>query len=43
MRVLFVEDSERLQTYVTEGLRQAGYAVDTAVDGEEGRWAAENC
>lgn len=42
MRVLFVEDSERLQTYVTEGLRQAGYAVDAALDGEEGLWAAEN-
>ena len=42
MRVLFVEDSERLQHYVTEGFRQAGYAVDGARDGEEGLWAAED-
>ena len=42
MRVLFVEDSNRLQDYVTEGFRQSGYAVDSALDGEEGLWAARN-
>ncbi len=42
MRVLFVEDSKRLQDYVAEGLRQAGFAVDVAGDGEEGLWAAES-
>ena len=40
MRVLLVEDSKRLQTYVSKGLRQAGYAVDVAGDGEEGLWMA---
>lgn len=34
MGVLFVEDSQRRQTYVGKGLRQAGYAVDVAGDGE---------
>jgi len=42
VRVLFVEDSRRLQDYVAEGLRQAGYVVDLAGDGEEGLWAAES-
>ena len=42
MRVLFVEDSTRLQDYVAEGLRQEGFAVDVAGDGEEGLWAAES-
>ena len=40
MRVLVVEDSVRLRTYVGKGLRHAGYAVDTAADGEEGMWMA---
>lgn len=42
MRVLLVEDSSRLQAYVAEGLRQAGFAVDVAGDGEAGLWAAES-
>jgi len=41
VRVLVVEDSARLRTYVSKGLRQAGYAVDVADDGEEGLWMAE--
>ena len=40
MRVLLVEDSERLRRYVSLGLRQAGYAVDVAEEGEEGLWLA---
>jgi len=40
MRILLVEDSERLQTYLSKGLRMAGYAVDSARDGEEGLWLA---
>ncbi len=40
MRVLFVEDSERLQTYISKGLRRAGCAVDSAMDGAEGLWFA---
>ena len=42
MRVLVVEDSKRLQTYVCKGLRQRGYAVDAASDGEEGLFLAES-
>jgi DNA-binding response OmpR family regulator len=40
MRVLLVEDSERLQRSVGTGLRKAGYAVDVTGDGEEGLWYA---
>ena len=40
MRILLVEDSERLQRYVSKGLRMAGWAVDVAGDGEEGLWLA---
>ena len=40
MRILLVEDSERLQTYLGRGLRKVGYAVDVAGDGEEGLWFA---
>ena len=36
MRILFVEDSERLRRSVSDGLRKAGYAVDAAADGEDG-------
>jgi DNA-binding response OmpR family regulator len=36
LRVLVVEDSERLRRAVTETLRRSGYAVDEAVDGEIG-------
>jgi len=36
MRILFVEDSERLRRSVSHGLRKSGFAVDTAPDGEEG-------
>jgi len=36
MRVLLVEDSARLRTYLARGLQRAGFAVDTAADGEEG-------
>lgn len=42
MRLLFIEDSARLQSSVGRGLRKAGYAVDIAGDGEEGLWLAES-
>src|SRR5689334_996918 len=42
MRVLFIEDSPRLQQSVGTGLRKAGFAVDVAADGEEGLWMAES-
>lgn len=40
MRVLLVEDSDRLRQSVGTGLRRAGYAVDLSADGEEGLWYA---
>ena len=36
MRVLVVEDDKKIAAFVMNGLRQAGYAVDHAPDGEEG-------
>jgi DNA-binding response OmpR family regulator len=36
VRVLFVEDSERLRRSVSSGMKRSGFAVDTAGDGEEG-------
>lgn len=41
MRVLLVEDSKILLRTVRRALRHAGFAVDTAADGEEGLSAAE--
>ena len=40
MRVLLVEDSTRLRTYLARGLQRAGFAVDTAADGEDGLYCA---
>jgi two-component system response regulator PhoP len=36
MRVLVVEDEDPLRKQLTERLKEEGYAVDTAADGEEG-------
>src|SRR6516225_11966265 len=36
MRVLVVEDDEKIASFVTKGLKQNGYAVDHAADGEHG-------
>jgi len=40
MRLLLVEDSPRLQRSLGQGLRQRGFAVDSALDGIEGLWFA---
>lgn len=42
MRVLLVEDSQRLQASIGKALRKSGYAVDASGDGEEGLWLAES-
>ncbi|MCA9430596.1 MAG: response regulator [Candidatus Omnitrophica bacterium] len=42
MKVLVVEDSRRLRTYIKAGLEDVGYAVDSAGDGEEGLWLAQS-
>lgn len=41
MRVLIVEDEPDLLTGIARALRDEGYAVDTAVDGEDGLFKAE--
>jgi len=41
MRLLIVEDSDRLRQTLTTALRKSGYAIDAAADGEEGQWLAE--
>jgi DNA-binding response OmpR family regulator len=41
MRLLIVEDEHDLATALARGLRQQGYAVDIAVDGEQGWELAE--
>ena len=41
MRVLLVEDSERLRRSLAAALKKSGYAVDAVGDGKEGLWLAE--
>jgi two-component system OmpR family response regulator len=36
MRVLVVEDDKKIASFVVNGLKQSGYAVDHCQDGEEG-------
>lgn len=36
MRILVVEDDRTIRNFVEQGLKEAGFAVDTAADGEEG-------
>jgi len=36
MRILLVEDDAKIASFITKGLKAAGYAVDHAADGEEG-------
>lgn len=43
MRLLIVEDEPRLLRTLSKALREEGYAVDAAEDGEEGAFKALNC
>lgn len=36
MRLLIVEDDTKIASFISAGLKQAGYAVDHAADGEDG-------
>jgi two-component system OmpR family response regulator len=36
MRILIVEDDRKIASFIAQGLRAAGYAVDCASDGEQG-------
>lgn len=40
MRILVVEDDKRVAGALRRGLEAEGYAVDVALDGEDGRWLA---
>ncbi|WP_164157903.1 response regulator transcription factor [Sandarakinorhabdus rubra] len=42
MRILVVEDEPNLNRQLKQALEQAGYAVDAAVDGEEGHYLGSN-
>jgi two-component system OmpR family response regulator len=42
MRILVVEDEPDLLAGLAQALREEGYAVDTANDGEDGAYKAEN-
>lgn len=42
MRLLLIEDSEKLQYHLSEGLRKLGYDVQVTGDGREGLWYAQS-
>ena len=42
MRVLVVEDDAAIASFIARGLREAGFAVDAAADGNEGLIKAES-
>src|SRR5262245_29102882 len=41
MRILVVEDDRKIASFVVNGLKQSGYAVDHCPDGEEGLTKAQ--
>src|SRR5712675_808413 len=41
MRILVVEDDKKIASFVVNGLKQSGYAVDHASDGETGLFQAQ--
>jgi len=41
MRILLVEDEEKIASFVARGLKEARYVVDVAADGEKGLYMAE--
>jgi two-component system, OmpR family, response regulator len=43
MRILVVEDEPRLLQSLAKALREEGYAVDTAGEGQDGLYKAEGC
>ncbi len=42
MKVLLIEDDVKLLKSIKEGLKKQGFRVDTATDGEEGLYLAQN-
>jgi heavy metal response regulator len=43
MRILVVEDEQKVASFIKRGLEEEGYAVDVAADGEEGLAMALEC
>lgn len=41
MRILVVEDEKKIADFIKRGLKEEGYAVDAAYDGEEGLFLAK--
>ena len=41
MRILVVEDDKKIASFVVNGLKQSGYAVDHCADGEDALFQAE--
>ncbi|HTL15618.1 MAG TPA: response regulator, partial [Patescibacteria group bacterium] len=41
MRILVVEDDKKIASFVVNGLKQSGFAVDHASDGEQGLFQAQ--
>src|SRR5881396_4172260 len=41
MRILVVEDDKKIASFVVNGLKQSGYAVDHASEGEDGLFRAQ--
>ncbi|MBI5676278.1 MAG: response regulator transcription factor [Nitrospirae bacterium] len=42
MRILIVEDEKKIAAFIKRGLKEAGYAVDVANDGEQGYYLASS-
>lgn len=40
MRILAIEDEKKIATFIKRGLKEEGYIVDNAYDGEEGHFMA---
>ena len=38
MRILVIEDEVKIAQFIKRGLKEEGYAIDVAVDGEEGHF-----
>ncbi len=41
MRILVVEDDNKIASFIVNGLKQSGFAVDHSADGEDGLFRAE--
>jgi DNA-binding response OmpR family regulator len=43
MKILVIEDEKKIATFIKDGLKSEGYAVDISLNGEEGFYKAEEC